>query len=114
MVTIYGIPNCDTCRKARKWLDKNSVEYRFHDLRADGLDEKMLERWIARVEWQKLLNTRSTSWRSIPESARQDLDQSKALQLMREHPTLVKRPVLELANQVAVGFNEKRYREILP
>ena len=71
MLTIYGIPNCDTCKKARKWLETNSVEHQFHDLRVDGLEKTMLDRWAGQVGWQKLLNTRSTTWRGLAESERQ-------------------------------------------
>jgi arsenate reductase len=113
VLTIYGIPNCDTCRKARKWLDQHSVAHEFHDLRIDGLNREMLNRWVASVGWQKLLNTRSTTWRGIPEPARQDLDTIRAQELMLAHPTLVKRPVLETASSVAVGFDEENYRELI-
>ena len=109
MLTLYGIPNCDTCKKSRKWLDANSVEYRFHDLRVDGLDKSMLARWARQVAWQKLLNTRSTTWRGIAEHEKQDMNEKRALALMLEHPTLVKRPVIEDGNQVIVGFSADNF-----
>ena len=109
MLTLYGIPNCDTCKKSRKWLDANSVEYRFHDLRVDGLDKSMLARWARQVAWQKLLNTRSTTWRGIEEHEKQDMNEKRALALMLEHPTLVKRPVIEDGNQVIVGFSADNF-----
>jgi len=113
VLTIYGIRNCDTCRKAQKWLDANSVKYHFHDVRADGLEKVDLARWAKRAGWQKLLNTRSTTWRSLPESARSNIDETSALQLMQQHPTLIKRPVLELNGKVLVGFSAKDYAEVL-
>lgn len=113
MLRVYGIRNCDTCRKAQKWLDANSVKYRFHDVRVDGLEKTDLERWAGSVEWQKLLNTRSTTWRGLPESARKDIDAESALELMLQHPTLIKRPVLEHKRRVIVGFSEKEYAEVI-
>jgi len=109
VLTIYGIVNCDSCRKARKWLEQHGTTYRFHDLRADGLDRGMLERWAKAAGWQSLLNTRSTSWRALPQDARSDVDERKSISLMLEHPTLVKRPVAELGQTVLVGFSADRY-----
>ena len=113
MLTLYGIPNCDTCRKARKWLDGNSVKHRFHDLRADGLEKTALVRWIEHVGWQLLLNTRSTTWRGLPEADRKKLNGQGALELMLQHPTLIKRPVLESTQQVLVGFSAEAYAKLV-
>ena len=109
MLTVYGIPNCDTCRKARKYLDAQAIEHRFHDLRKDGLDIQMLERWATRTGWEALLNRRSLTWRQIPESERENMSRNRAMALMIEEPTLVKRPVLESDAFTAVGFSEKRF-----
>lgn len=111
MLTIYGIRNCDTCKKARKWLEANSVEHRFHDLRVDGLGKTALARWAQSASWQKLLNTRSTAWRGIPEADRQELNEQRALELMLKYPTLVKRPILETKKNVLVGFSAEDYAE---
>ena len=111
MLTLYGIPNCDTCRKARKWLDAHSVDYRFHDLRAAGLDRSTVESWAAKLDWQTLLNTRSTTWRGIPDARKKDLTTDKAMTLMLENPTLVKRPVAERTGEILVGFAADRYRD---
>ena len=111
--TIYGIPNCDSCRKARKWLDANEVSHHFHDLREDGVDTDMLERWAGFVGWKKLLNTRSTTWRSIAKSERQNLSEGTALALMEAHPTLIKRPVLDAGKTVQVGFDPESFATIL-
>ena len=112
MLTIFGIPNCDTCKKARKWLEANSVEYRFHDLRVDGLEKTMLVSWTRQAGWQKLLNTRSTTWRGLAESDRQEISEKRALDLMLAHPTLIKRPVLDWGNEILVGFSAEKYLEI--
>ena len=111
-LTLYGIASCDTCRKARKWLTEQSREFRFHDLRNDGLDSEMLDRWAGRIDWNRLLNTRSLTWRKLPEVDRANMTMDKVLALMLEHPTLVKRPVLECSKFIAVGFAPKNYRDI--
>ena len=113
MLTVYGIKSCDTCRKARKFLAENDIEFRFHDVRDDGLDIQMLERWADRLEWEKLLNRQSLTWRKIPEVDREDLTRSRAFALMLEQPTLMKRPVLESPKFTAVGFSEKRFGKFL-
>lgn len=112
MLTIYGIPSCDTCRKARKWLTENNKEHAFHDLRQDGLDIQMLDRWARTLDWQRLLNTRSLTWRKIPEVDRAGMTKNRAMALMLEQPTLVKRPVLECEEFVAVGFSPANYEKI--
>ena len=109
MLTVYGIKSCDTCRKARKYLAENDIEFRFHDVRDDGLDIQMLERWGDRIDWQKLLNRQSLTWRKIPEVDRENVSKERAFALMLEQPTLVKRPVLESDQFMAVGFSEKRF-----
>lgn len=111
MLTVYGIKSCDTCRNARKYLAEQAIEFRFHDVRDDGLDIQMLERWSARIDWEKLLNRQSISWRKIPEVDRNDMDRDRAFALMIDRPTLLKRPVLESEKFLAVGFSEKRFAE---
>ena len=106
-VTVYGIKNCDTCRKALKWLDGKGIDYRFHDFRADGLDDRDLAKWISAVGWETLLNRRGTTWRKLPEADREDVDRSRAAGLMLEHPTLIKRPVFDTGSEVIVGFSAK-------
>ncbi len=109
MLTIYGIKSCDTCRKARKYFADHDMELRFHDVRDDGLDIQMLERWAARIEWEKLLNKKSLTWRRVPEVDRSEINKDRAFALMIEQPTLLKRPVLEAEDFLAVGFSERRY-----
>ncbi len=113
MLTVYGIKSCETCRNARKFLRENNIEHRFHDLREDGLSIQMLERWVQRMGWERLLNKNSLTWRKIPEVDRNELTHDKALAVMIESSTLIKRPVLEAENFIAVGFSEKRFSEFL-
>jgi arsenate reductase (glutaredoxin) len=113
MLTIYGIKSCSTCREAMKWLNARGIAYRFHDLREDGIDIQTLERWADSVEWEKLLNKSSLTWRKLPDVDRGGMTRNRALAAMIEHPTLVKRPVLEKGKQVALGFSAQQYAEIL-
>ncbi|MCY3981718.1 MAG: arsenate reductase [Alphaproteobacteria bacterium] len=99
MLTVYGLKTCDACRKARKAVG----EHRFHDLREHGLDAALLDRWIAALGWQALLNRRSTTWRSLDETDRAGLDASRARGLMLAHPALVKRPVIDDGGTVRIG-----------
>jgi arsenate reductase len=112
MVTLYGIKNCDTVRKARRWLEQHGVDYRFHDLRDDGLSRSRLTAWVKELGWEALLNRRATTWRQLPAARRDALDHAKAVDLMLEHPTLIKRPVLEIENRHYPGFKEERYSEL--
>jgi Spx/MgsR family transcriptional regulator len=113
MLTIFGIKSCDTCRRARKYLTEHNIEFRFHDLREDGLNIQMLERWTQRIGWARLLNKQSLTWRKIPEVDRNDMTHDKALAAMIDNPTLVKRPVLESDKFIAVGFSEKRFGDFI-
>lgn len=105
MITVYGIRNCDTVKKARKWLDGHGVEHRFHDLRANGLEAGRLDAWIRAVGWEALLNRRGTTWRRLPRDVREGIDANTAAALMLEHPTVIRRPVIEHGRQVLVGFD---------
>lgn len=111
-VTLYGIPNCDTVRKARKWLDAHAVKFSFHDFRKQGLDEEQLRRWVKELGWQVLLNTRGMMWRKLPDSKKQHVDEPKAIKLMLAEPAMIKRPVLDLGKSRHVGFNEQTYKEL--
>jgi len=109
-ITLYGIPNCDTVKKAKKWLEANAIEYRFHDFRNDGLSTDDLNTWCDALGWENVLNKRSTSWRGLSDEQKSDLDQSKAVALMAELPTLVRRPVLSQKDQYKVGFKDADYQ----
>jgi len=112
MTTLYGIPNCDTVKKARKWLEAEGVDYTFHDLRADGLTQAQVSGWIDELGWEKVVNRRSTTWREMPEQQRQSMDASSAVAAILEAPTLLKRPLIDLEDTRQVGFNAKRYAEL--
>ncbi|MEJ1487443.1 MAG: ArsC family reductase [Candidatus Sedimenticola sp. (ex Thyasira tokunagai)] len=112
MVVIYGIPNCDTMKKARKWLDAQGVEYRFHDFKKHGLDREMLLEWNRKVGWETLLNRRGMMWRKLSDEAKANIDEACAVEVMLEMPTIIKRPVLELDERIHVGFSEEMYREL--
>ena len=113
MVTLCGIKNCDSVKKARKWLEANSVDYRFHDFRAEGLEQAKLEQWNRAVGWDTLLNKRGTSWRQLPQEVKESIDEASALALMLDNPTLIKRPVLELdEGTVQVGFKAEEYAKL--
>ncbi|MBU2675818.1 MAG: Spx/MgsR family RNA polymerase-binding regulatory protein [Gammaproteobacteria bacterium] len=112
MLTIYGIRSCDACSKARKYLAEQNIEFRFHDVRDDGLDMQMLERWADRIDWERLLNRRSLSWRKIPEVDRHDMDRERALELIVDRPTLLKRPLIESEKFLAAGFSEEGFADL--
>ena len=102
---VFGIKQCDTVRKARRWLDEKKMEYRFHDLRVDGFSQKTLTQWLQSTELDTLVNRRSTTWRQLPQQLRDSADKAQLGALLLEHPALVKRPVFSRAGRVlAVGF----------
>jgi Spx/MgsR family transcriptional regulator len=101
---IYGIPNCDTVKKARNWLDQHGIAYAFHDYKKEGVDKSALVRWADGAGWEALLNRRGTTFRKLDEADRADIDCAKALALMAAHPSLIKRPVAESDGVVLVGF----------
>lgn len=102
---LYGIPNCDTVKKARRWLDERDVAYLFHDFRKDGLDPVRLQGWIDTLGWEKLLNKPGTTFRKLPDAQKNSLDAASAKALMLEQPAMIRRPVVEAASGVSVGFS---------
>jgi arsenate reductase len=108
-ITIYGIKNCDTMKKARVWLDENGVAYTFHDYKTEGVDKAMLERWAGQVGWETLLNRAGTTFRKLPEAQRENVTEKKALALMIEQPSMIKRPVLDVGGKLLVGFKPDIY-----
>lgn len=111
-LTLYGIKNCDSVKKARAWLDARQLEYRFHDYRVDGLDAALLTAFIDKLGADGILNQRSTSWRQLSAEQKQDLTTEKAKQLMLEVPTLIKRPILDDGRQLLVGFSPELYANL--
>ena len=111
--TLYGISNCDTMRKARGWLDRQGIDYRFHDYRKDGLDAALLADLADELGWENLLNRRGTTWRRLPESVRDGIDERSALAAMLDNPALIRRPVLEHLGRRHVGFSVETWAELL-
>ena len=111
--TLYGLKNCDTCRKAVKWLAEQNITATLHDLRADGLDEALLDKWLDELSWETLLNRRSTTWRQLSDEQRDDLDADKARGLMLAQPSLIKRPLVQLNGRWIIGYSEASYATLL-
>jgi Spx/MgsR family transcriptional regulator len=111
-VTIYGIRNCDTMKKAFAWLDAHDVDYAFHDYKKEGVAPEALRRWCAAAGWEKVLNRAGTTFRKLPDAAKAGLDEAKAIALMVEQPSMIKRPVLETGSAIEAGFRPERYVEL--
>jgi arsenate reductase len=113
-ITIYGIKNCDTMKKARAWLSEHGVDYVFHDYKAAGIDRPRLSGWVDKLGFETLLNRSGTTFRSLPDSDREGLDASKAIRLMLAQPSMIKRPVLDLGRgEILVGFKPDAYAQAL-
>ncbi|CAH1670442.1 MAG: ArsC family reductase [Chelatococcus sp.] len=112
-LSIYGIKNCDTMKKARSWLDDHGIAYSFHDYKVDGIDAAHLKAWIKAVGWEKLLNRAGTTFRKLPEAQRADLTEEKAVALMLAQPSMIKRPVLVIGGSPLVGFKPEEYEKAL-
>ncbi|MBW8724925.1 MAG: ArsC family reductase [Inquilinus limosus] len=108
-VTIYGIKNCDTMKKARAWLDGRGIAYAFHDYKAAGIDRATLEGWAKKAGWEVLLNRSGTTFRKLPDAAREDLTEATAIGLMLDQPSMIKRPVLDIGGTLLVGFKPEQY-----
>lgn len=113
MLVVYGISNCDTIRKTRKWLEAHGIDYRFHDFRKNGLAAEQLKSWVDQLGWETLLNKRGTTWRKLSETDKADIDATKAIELMLTYPAMIKRPVLDTGDEMIVGFNEQQLDKAL-
>ena len=113
MITLYGIKNCDTIRKARRWLAEHGIEYRFHDFRGDGISEAMLAPWIGELGWEQLLNRRGTTWRRLPETERNSINRDSAMRIMLAQPAIIRRPVLDTGKTRHIGFSDEAYTALL-
>jgi len=111
-VTIYGIKNCDTMKKARTWLDAKGVTYRFHDYKAEGIDAESLKRWVDTLGWETVLNRSGTTFRALPDADKQDLDAGKAIALMLAQPSMIKRPILDRGGALTAGFKPEIYETL--
>jgi len=108
-LTLYGIPNCDTMKKARTWLESRDIAYEFHDYKKSGIARVKLAEWAKTVGWEMLLNRAGTTFRNLPEARKANLDVRKAIELMLEQPSMIKRPVLERPGTLLVGFSPEKY-----
>ncbi|KAF3982057.1 MAG: ArsC family reductase [Methylococcales symbiont of Hymedesmia sp. n. MRB-2018] len=113
MYTLYGISNCNTVKKAKDWLDDNTIDYQFHDYRKQGLTSELLESFESTLGWEKLLNKQSTSWRKLDEQQKANISKQTALQYMLDTPTLIKRPILDIGNKMIIGFKAENYQNEL-
>lgn len=112
-VTLYGIPNCDTVKKARTWLDSNSVAYTFHDFKKAGLTQALVDGWLKQLEWEVLVNRKGTTWRGLTDERKAAVtDAMSAATLMLESPSVIKRPVLDRDGAMHVGFSDAGYQQI--
>ena len=113
-VTIYGIKNCDTMKKARQWLDDNGISYEFHDYKASGIDRTHLDRWVGELGWETVLNRAGTTFRKLDDADKQDLDAARAIGLMQAQPSMIKRPILDIGDgRLLAGFKPEIYEAVL-
>ncbi|MEE9412416.1 MAG: ArsC family reductase [Methylococcales bacterium] len=109
MIILYGIKNCDTIKKACRYCQDHAYEYRLHDYRVDGLDQEQLTQWIRQLGWEAMLNKRSTTWRSLSDQIKNQIDEASAMTTMLTHPSLIKRPLLEFEGYFMLGFSIEQY-----
>ena len=114
MITMFGIKNCDTIKKARKWLEAEGIEYEFHDYKKDGLSADMLNAWVKDLGWEALLNKRGTTWRKLPDDTKESIDQPSAIQIMLDNTSIIKRPLLiDDASNKLLGFKADDYQHFI-
>jgi len=113
MIMIYGIPNCDTMKKARRWLEANGVEYDFHDYKKLGVPEKNLKNWVKQAGWETVLNKRGTAWRKLDDEVKNNINEASAIKLMLDNPSIIKRPILESGKILLIGFKQDDYQQII-
>jgi len=111
-ITLYGIPNCNTVKKARDWLAEHHITYAFHNFKKDGLARETLQSWVDRLGWETLINKQGTTWRKIDASDKENLNSERAIELMLANTSVIKRPVLEYTGNLSVGFKPERYQDI--
>ncbi len=114
MITMFGIKNCDTIKKARKWLEAEGIEYQFHDYKKDGLSPDVLNNWVNDLGWEALVNKRGTTWRKLPDDVKESIDQASAIEIMLENTSIIKRPLLiDGADNKLLGFKADDYQEFI-
>ncbi len=112
MITLYGIPNCDTMKKARNWLKDHGIEYHFHDYKKLGVPEQALKHWVKQLGWEALLNKRGTTWRKLNDDVKNNIDEKSAIQIMLNNASIIKRPLLDIDGQYTVGFSTDSYTSL--
>ena len=112
MLNLYGIKNCDTVKKARRWLEDHGIYYQFHDFRQDGLDKKLLSSWVDLLGWESVVNKRSTTWRNLTDKEKEISTSTQAVRLLAANPTLIKRPVVQNGKVLLVGFKESEFKNL--
>jgi arsenate reductase len=111
-VTLYGIANCDTIKKAKVWLQDHQIDFEFHDYRKQGLDADLLQTWVSDIGWEALLNRRGTTWRQLAPEVKDNIDSNSAIEVMLANPAIIKRPLLVTNNQRYLGFSDDQYSQI--
>lgn len=112
MLSLYGIKNCGTVKKARRWLEEHGVDYQFHDFREDGIDKKLLSAWTEKLGWETIVNKRSTTWRNISDKEKEITTNAQAVKLLAANPTLIKRPIVCKDKTVFTGFKEAEFKKL--
>lgn len=112
MTTLYGIKNCDTMKKAMRWLDEHHITYQFHDYRKDGLTQTQLKTWIEQLGWEALVNKRGTTWRKLDATTQQSMNDENAAVVLLEQPAMIKRPLLAHNNTLTLGFKAEQYETL--
>ena len=112
MITLFGIKNCDTIKKASNWLTEQGIDFQFHDYRSDGLDEVQLQQWCDELGWEQVLNRRGTTWRKLPEDVKNAINEASAIQLMLKQPAMIKRPLLDTGDKRVLGFKATDYQQL--
>jgi arsenate reductase (glutaredoxin) len=113
MIEIFGIKNCDTMKKAFRWLDENNLEYCFHDYKKEGVDEAIAKAWVEELGWESIINKRGTTWRKLDEETKNTMDNNSAIQTMIAQPSIIKRPLVMVNESIYLGFNAEDYAQKL-
>ncbi|MDH5517236.1 MAG: ArsC family reductase [Gammaproteobacteria bacterium] len=111
MITVYGIPNCDTMKKARKWLEANGIDYEFHDYKKQGISKVKLKDWCKQADWELLLNRRGTTWRKLDDETKTTVNKTLAIDIMAENTSIIKRPVIETGSDILIGFSVESFEQ---
>lgn len=112
MITLFGIKNCDSIKKARNWLTDHGIEYQFHDVRSDGIEAASIDQWIDQLGWETVVNRRGTTWRKLDSSIQDSCGRDNITALLLEHPAMIKRPVLDIDGEISIGFKPDLYKSI--